>query len=88
MSDFSKFTSLLGPENEKRFKDEVTDILIDRVRCDMEAYDMYLFDYESILGDVSDKIEKDLKDLIYKECMGRIEGHINDIVDSVLKKVK
>ena len=76
-------TRLLGEENEKRFKDEVTDILIDRVREDMESYNDYLFDYESMLSEICDKLEKKLKDRIFEEYMERIEKRIPEIVDSL-----
>lgn len=57
---------LLGKENVEELKKGVTELLIERVKDDLEDFDEYLFDYGRLLDEVKDEVEANLKKKLTK----------------------
>lgn len=79
MEELTKVAKLLGEENEKRLKDSITDLLIERVDEDLRDSCTYLIDFEDIFAQVRKDVEKDVKEMAYKKWMAKMEEKINEV---------
>lgn len=79
MEELTKVAKLLGEENEKRLKDSITDLLIERVDEDLRDSCTYLIDFEDIFSQVRKDVEKDVKEMMYKKWMAKMEEKINEV---------
>lgn len=79
MEELTKIAELLGEKNEKRLKDSITDLLIERVDEDLRDMCTYLFDFEDLFDQVRKDVEKDIKEMIAKKYMDKMEEKINEL---------
>lgn len=73
MENISKFSKILGEDNEKRLKDAITDLLINQFEDDLENMTDYMFDYEEIFDEVRKEVKSVMKDKISKAYMKKME---------------
>lgn len=64
MKELTKLAALLGEENEKRFKDAMTDLLIHQFEDDLANISEYMCDYEEIFDEVREEVTSIMKDKI------------------------
>ena len=57
MDNLLAITKVLGEENGKRFKDAVTDLLIEQVKDDLENMSNYLIDWEELFEEIRAEIK-------------------------------
>lgn len=76
MEELTTIAKLLGEENEKRLKDEITNLLIQQVERDIE--DKYQYDYilafDCLFEEVKEQMEKEFKERLankYREQMDK-----------------
>lgn len=79
MKELSNIAKLLGEENEKKLKDKITDLLIERVDEDLRGMCTYLIDFEYVFDQVRKDVEKDIKEMIYKKYMEAMEFKMNEL---------
>ena len=64
---------LLGEENEKKLKDGITNILLERIREDLDDINIYLMDLEAMLDSIRKDIEREAKEKIKNMYMGKLD---------------
>lgn len=79
MKELSNIAKLLGEENEKKLKDKITDLLIERVDEDLRDMCTYLIDFEYVFDQVRKDVEKDIKEMMYKKYMEAMEFKMNEL---------
>ena len=67
MDEILAITKVLGEENEKRFKDAITDLLIEQVRDDLENISNYLIDWEELIEEIKNEIKVEFQEKIRKK---------------------
>lgn len=60
MKNLTDVAKLLGEENEKRLRDGITDLLLERAEKDLD--DKYEYDYCIEFDDIFDEVKKEIKD--------------------------
>ena len=79
MEELTKIAKLLGEDNEKRLKDKITDLLIQRVDEDLDDMCTYLIDFEDTFEQVRKDVEKDIKEMIYRKYMAKFESKCDEL---------
>lgn len=79
MENLSAFAKLLGEENEKRFRDSITDKLIKQATDDMKRTCGYLIDWEELVDDIYDELKQEVKEKIRKKYMDNLESKLENI---------
>lgn len=64
---------ILGEENEKKLRDGITDLLLERIEEDLDDIGIYLMDLEAMLDDIRREIEKEAKEKIMKKYMDKLD---------------
>ena len=77
MDEISAIAKLLGEDNEKRLKDEITDIFIERIRDELSDYEMYMMDYDKMFEEIEDEILAEVKNEFRKKYMEAMYGKID-----------
>ena len=67
MDEILAITKVLGEENEKRFKDAITDLHIEQVRDDLENISNYLIDWEELIEEIKNEIKVEFQEKIRKK---------------------
>lgn len=80
LKDLSIVAKLLGEENEKKLKDGITDLLIERVDEDLRDMCTYIIDFEEVFEQVRKDVEKDVKEMMYKKYMTKMEEKMNELL--------
>lgn len=81
MENVNKLINLLGEDNEKRLRDNVTDLIIDAMRDDLESYNRenYILDADDVIDFIAQ---------CQKEAFEKIKPRIiNDFMEKIEKKV-
>lgn len=69
LKDLTFVATLLGEDNEKRLRDGITDLLLQKVKEDLD--DAYRYDYilafDDIYKDVKEEIEEEFKEKLAKK---------------------
>lgn len=82
LKDLSIVARLLGEDNEKKLKDGITDLLLNKVEYDLD--DKYRYDY--ILA--FDDIYKDIKEEIEEEFREKLAKKYRQHMNKKLKEMK
>ena len=83
MEKLTQFAKLLGKDNEKRFKDTVTDKLIERVIEDIDDMGIYLIDFENMFNEIGAEIQKEVKDKLYKQYISKVESKFLELFKNI-----
>ena len=78
--NISELAKLLGEKNEKRLKEEFTDIIIERFRDDIENYDMYLIDYDKMFSEIEYEVTSMVKEKIRSAYMEQANKKIAEFL--------
>ena len=79
METLLAITKILGEDNEKRFKDAVTDLLIEQVKGDLESVCSYLIDWEELMDEIRDEIKEEFREKIREKYMKVAEEKLSDV---------
>lgn len=82
IDNLSNLAKLLGEENEKKFKDAMTDLLIKQFEDDLENMSCYMIDYEEVFDDVRKEVKSIMKDKIAKAYMGKAEAKFAELFEN------
>lgn len=77
MDEVMAIAKLLGEDNEKRLKDEITELLIERVRDDLADYSDYLMDYDKLFVDIEEEMFEEVKNEFRNRYMEAMYGKID-----------
>lgn len=80
MEELTALAKLLGEENEKRLKEEVTDILIDYIKTDLENTGMYLVDFEELTKEVASSIQEEIKEKYAEILRNNVEKKLQELM--------
>ena len=86
-ANFNTICSLLGAENEKRLKDEIIKVIVERVEDDLTDWHEYLFDYDRMFQEIEDEIAAEIKVEIKAKIHERIMVKIDEKVDAIYNSV-
>lgn len=81
MKELSNIVKLLGEENEKKLKDSITDLLIERVDEDLRDMCTYIIDFEETFDQIRKDVEKDVKEMMYRKYMDKMEQKMNELLN-------
>lgn len=79
MKELTKLAMLLGEENEKRFKDTMTDLLINQFEDDLQNMSEYMCDYEEIFDEVRKEVTSIMRDKITEAYLAKAEVKFNEL---------
>ena len=85
--NFNTICSLLGAENEKRLKDEIIKVIVERVEDDLTDWHEYLFDYDRMFQEIEDEITAEIKTKIKAKIHERLMAKIDEKVDAIYNSV-
>lgn len=74
-------TKILGEENEKRFKDTVTDLLIEQVKGDLDSICNYLIDWEELIEEIRNEIKVEFGEKIRERYLKVAEEKFSELFE-------
>lgn len=81
LENLTFITTLLGEDNEKRLRDGITDLLLQKVKEDLD--DAYRYDYilafDDIYKDVKEEIEDEFKEKLAKKYRQHMNKKLKEI---------
>lgn len=81
MEELTKIAKLLGEENEKKLRDSMTDILIERFEEDLNDMNCYLVDYEALFDEIRKEVKSIMKDKVIKMYMAKAEEKFSELFE-------
>ena len=81
MKELVKIAELLGEENEKKLKESITDMLIERFEEDLDDMNYYMMDYESLFDEIRIEVKNVLKTKITKKYMEKAEQRFSELFE-------
>lgn len=81
MEELTKIAKLLGEENEKKLRDSMTDILIERFEEDLNDMNCYLIDYEALFDEIRKEVKSVMKDKVTKMYMAKAEEKFSELFE-------
>jgi hypothetical protein len=79
MKELTKLAMLLGEDNEKRFKDAITDLLINQFEDDLQNMTDYMCDYDEIFDEVRKEVTSIMKEKIKIIYLEKAETKFNEL---------
>lgn len=79
MKELTKLAMLLGEDNEKRFKDAITDLLINQFEDDLQNMTDYMCDYDEIFDEVRKEVTSVMKEKIKMIYLEKAEAKFNEL---------
>lgn len=79
MEELLAITKVLGEENTKKFKDAVTDLLIEQVKGDLENLCNYLIDWEELFDEIRTEIKEEFRDKVRAKYMKAAEKKLSEV---------
>lgn len=79
MKKLTKLATLLGEDNEKRFKDAMTDLLINQFEDDLQNMSEYMCDYEEIFDEVREEVATIMKNKIKMIYLEKAEAKFAEL---------
>lgn len=85
MNGLKELIELLGEKNVERLRERIVDIIIDRIKEDLEDWDEYLLnpdDYKSFFSDCFEEAKNSTQNQITNQMKKRILNACKDIWES------
>lgn len=79
MEELLAITKVLGEENAIRFKDAVTDLLIEQVKDDLENLSNYLIDWEELFDEIRAEIKEEFREKVRTMYMKAAEQKLSEV---------
>lgn len=83
MEELLAITKVLGEENEKRFKDAVTDLLIEQVKDDLDNLSNYLVDWEELFDEIRTEIKEEFREKIREKYVKVAEEKLSEVFKEI-----
>lgn len=82
MENITKIAKLLGEDNEKRLKDEITNLLIYHIEDELSDFDEYLIDYEDLFDEIANEVKTVVKDKYIKMYTEKAEKKFEKLFEN------
>lgn len=79
MEELLAITKVLGEENEKRFKDAVTVLLIEQVKDDLVNLSNYLVDWEELFDEIRAEIKEEFRAKLREKYVKVAEEKLSEV---------
>lgn len=82
IKEISPMIELLGEERVENLKDKICEVILDRVRDDLDSWDRYICyppDFSDIFDEAYNDIRKKLKKLYSEKALEVAEKAVNDM---------
>lgn len=79
MGKVLEITKLLGEENEKKLKDSITDLMIEKAATEIDDMCDYLIDFERLFDEVQKEVSTDLKEKLVKIYSEKLDVKIKEL---------
>lgn len=79
MEKILKIAELLGEENTQKIKDEISKILLDYLKSDLDNMCDYIIDYEELFKDVRKEVFANVRDKMIKKYTAEIEKKFDEL---------
>lgn len=79
MEKILKIAELLGEENAQKIKDEISKILLDYLKSDLDNMCDYIIDYEELFEDVRKEVFANVRDKMVKKYTAEIEKKFDEL---------
>ena len=86
METLTALAKLLGEENEKRLRDELTDMLIEQLRTDLNEYTDWIIPLEDIISELNDEIYLRVKDVFLEKYSEMITNKLSKTLYDLFSK--
>lgn len=80
MEKILKIAELLGEENAQKIKDEISEILLDYLKSDLDNMCDYIIDYEDLFEDVRKEVFSNVRDKMVKKYTAEIEKKFDELI--------
>lgn len=80
MEKILKIAELLGEENTQKIKDEISEILLDYLKSDLNNMCDYIIDYEELFEDVRKEVFANVRDKMVKKYTAEIEKKFDELI--------
>lgn len=74
----SQFVLLVGEKNAERFQKEITDIMIEQFRSDIEDNMQFIIDFQTLFWEIEDIVREDIKEKMIKVYSERCEKKLSE----------
>ena len=82
-NDISIICNVLGAENEERLKDEIIDIIVNRVEDDLNDWGEYIFNYDRMFREIEHEITAEVKAKVRERVMARLNEQVDDMCNKL-----
>jgi hypothetical protein len=79
MKEFKMLTEFFGAETVSELKDSIKDIILDRVKQDLEDYDMYLICPDDLVEFI-EECKREAFGRIKEEMVSKFETHLRNSI--------
>jgi len=79
MDKILKIAELLGEENAQKIKDEISKILLDYLKIDLDNMSSYFIDYEELFEDVRKEVFDNVKAKMVAKYTAEIEKKFEEL---------
>ena len=80
MEKILKIAELLGEENAQKIKDEISEILLDYLKRDLDSMCDYIINYEDLFEDVRKEVFANVRDKMVKRYTSEIEKKFDELI--------
>lgn len=84
-NEITALVKLLGEKNEEKFRDRVTEILLERVESELDGMYEYLIDFEELFREVEETVTKNVKEKMIQRYTERVENKFNELFNAEMK---
>ena len=79
MEELTKLATIIVEDNEKRLKDNITDLLIKRVEEDLENFQDWIVDLDYLYDQVNSEVYKIVKDKMVEKYLEKMNVRIDEM---------
>lgn len=79
MDEILAITKVLGEENAKKLKNEITDLLIEQVRDDLANMSNYLIDWEELIEEIRNEVKEEFRGKIREKYLRIAEEKLSEV---------
>ena len=82
MEEITKIAKLLGEDNEKKLKDGITELLLNKIEDELDDLSDWLLDCESLIDEVREEIFEIAKKKMIEKYSKQVEQKIDELLSN------
>ncbi len=87
MDRILKIAELLGEDNAQKLKDDITEILLEHVRANLEDLSGYLLEFEKLFEEVFEEVCEKVKDKMIKKYTKEVGKKFEELFQIMIQKI-